>query len=192
MADAAAPPQRLRWARLARTAGHKSGASRAVAQYFGERGHPAFCRQRLGVIWRVRRRFLVSTFVRAEYFSLLTELFSGGPRACCEGSVVASPQTEVTGEQFIGDDDQRDEPDRPDNILGHCCLPEIGMPPAVYALSRDPAIIVDGVLTLLVNGCWPLGEALINSQRNHQSSRLSTHVQPRPSCPRARAREVAT
>jgi DNA invertase Pin-like site-specific DNA recombinase len=29
----------------------------------------------------------------------------------------------------------------------------------------------------LVNGCWPLGEALINGQRNHQSSRLSTHVQ---------------
>src|SRR6478736_8340374 len=69
--------------------------------------------------------------------------------------------------------------------------PEIGMPPAVYALSRDPAIIVAGVLTLLVNGCWPLGEALINGQRNHQSSRLCSDVEQDERRPRQRHRQTA-
>src|ERR1700748_1357551 len=106
MADAAGPPQRLRWGALGphRNKTH-SRARPALSPNFGERGQPAppaFCRQRLGVIRRVRRRFLVSTFVRAEYVILLTECFSGVPPAWCEGSVIASPQTEVAGEQFIG------------------------------------------------------------------------------------------
>ena len=64
---------------------------------------------------------------------------------------MASSQTEVAGRHFINDNEQRDEPDRPENILGHCCTPNRLCRPAVYAFSGDPAIIVDGVLILLVN-----------------------------------------
>jgi hypothetical protein len=64
---------------------------------------------------------------------------------------VASPQTEVAGSHSENDDEQHDEPDRPKNVLGHCCTPNRAAL-AGYAFSRDPAIVVDGVLTLLVNG----------------------------------------
>jgi hypothetical protein len=33
--------------------------------------------------------------------------------------VAASPQAEVAGGHSVNDDEQRDEPERPENILGH-------------------------------------------------------------------------
>jgi hypothetical protein len=40
------------------------------------------------------------------------------------GSVIAaSPQAEVAGGHSVNADEQRDEPERPENILGHCFLP---------------------------------------------------------------------
>ena len=51
------------------------------------------------------------------------------------GSAIASPQTEVAGGHSINGNEQRDKPDRPENILDHCCTPEIG---AVGSIRSPP------------------------------------------------------
>jgi hypothetical protein len=59
-------------------------------------------------------------------------------------SVTASPQTELASGQSICDDNQRDEPACPENILDHCCTPNrpsvshaSAVRLAMYALSRE-------------------------------------------------------
>jgi hypothetical protein len=37
--------------------------------------------------------------------------------------IAASPEAEVAGGHSVNDDEQCDEPERPENILGHCFLP---------------------------------------------------------------------
>ena len=48
---------------------------------------------------------------------------SGQPRWGSAGSVIASPKTEVAGSHSENGDEQRDEPERPENFLGHSFLP---------------------------------------------------------------------
>jgi hypothetical protein len=36
--------------------------------------------------------------------------------------IAASPQADVAGGHSVNADEQRDEPERPENILGHCFL----------------------------------------------------------------------
>jgi hypothetical protein len=38
-------------------------------------------------------------------------------------SIIASPQTDVASGHSINDGEQRDEPERRENILDHCCTP---------------------------------------------------------------------
>jgi hypothetical protein len=56
------------------------------------------------------------------------------------GSVTASPQTEVAGGHSINGDEQRDKPDRPENILGHAAPPK-SVPLTAYALGREVAAV---------------------------------------------------
>ena len=51
--------------------------------------------------------------------SLPSTLYRMGERAV---SYLASPQAEVAGGHSVNADEQRDEPERPENILGHCFL----------------------------------------------------------------------
>src|SRR3984957_3103918 len=63
------------------------------------------------------------------------------------GSVAASPQAEVAGGHSVNADEQRDEPERPENILGHCFLPNRPLLSRVVgnvrsqprSVTRDPA-----------------------------------------------------
>jgi hypothetical protein len=47
---------------------------------------------------------------------------SGEAQGHARSVIVASPQTEVAGGHSENGDEQRDEPERPENILGHCFL----------------------------------------------------------------------
>jgi hypothetical protein len=47
---------------------------------------------------------------------------SGEPQGRARSVIVASPQTEVAGGHSENGDEQRDEPERPENIFGHCFL----------------------------------------------------------------------
>jgi hypothetical protein len=52
-------------------------------------------------------------------------------------SIIASPQTEVASGRSINDDEQRDEPERPENILDHCRTPNRNAAASVRSRLRS-------------------------------------------------------
>ena len=59
-----------------------------------------------------------------EGASLALQVATSGYLSGTRGQLIAaSPKAEVAGGHSVNADEQRDEPERPENILGHCFLP---------------------------------------------------------------------